>query len=200
MIRLITLLLAIVWGASVHAQSLPDRYMVNGVLADDVLNIRAERHATSEKIDEFPHDAMNVEILHVIDGWGQTATSEGFGWVSMRYLTANPWDDGQVPRPLICSGTEPFWNFVMLPSGAEYNDLSLNENTPRVQTVISEETAASGFLIQTQEGPTLTRTFAIAGRSCSDGMSDRPFGMSVTMFTSAPDGNYVQTGCCTIQP
>lgn len=173
--------------------------MIEGVAADDVLNIRADPDASSDKIGELGAYTLNVEILRTVDGWGQTPTAEGFGWVSMRFLVANPWPQGQAPRPLICLGTEPFWNLALYPRGAEYNELALEEDTPRVQTIISEDVASNGFLIRTQEGPTLNRTLMVDGRACSDGMSGRPFGMSATLFTSAPDRNYVQTGCCTMQ-
>ena len=185
-------------GTSVSAQSLPDRYMVDGVAANDVLNIRALPSGGSEKVGEFGPYTLNVEVLRTQDGWAQVPTGEGMGWVSQRFLAQNPWPANEVPRPLVCSGTEPFWTFALYPRGTEYTELALDTG-PRPQTILSEETARNGFLIETEEGPTLNRTLMVDGRACFDGMSDRPFGMSATLFTSAPDGNYVQTGCCTVQ-
>ncbi|MCF2871427.1 SH3 domain-containing protein [Octadecabacter sp. G9-8] len=184
---------------SAAAQSLPDRFMIDGVAADDVLNIRSGPSPSDDVVGTLGPFTLNVEVLDQRDGWAQVPTPEGWGWVSKRYLADNPWPENEVPRPLQCSGTEPFWTFSMYPRGTEYSELALNEPTPRVQTVVSETIAPKGFLIETQEGPTLTRTLMVDGRICSDGMSDRPFGMSATLFTQAPDGNYVQTGCCTMQ-
>lgn len=172
--------------------------MVDGVEEDDLLNIRREPNTSSDKIGELGPYTLNVEVLYDVDGWGQVPTGEGWGWVSMAYLEPNPWPANEAPRPLICSGTEPFWTFAMYPRGATYNALA-DERGPQPQTILSETVAKNGFLIRAQEGPTLIRTLLVDGRMCSDGMSDRPFGMSASLFTEAPDGNYVQTGCCTLQ-
>lgn len=186
-------------GAATQAQTLPDRYMTDGVAADDVLNIRSEPNAGSEIVGSLGPFTLNVEVLRTLDGWGQIPTPEGMGWVSMRFLASNPWPANEAPRPLICSGTEPFWTFALYPRGTEYSELGLDIGTPRPQTILSEDVAPNGFLIRAQEGPTLNRTLTVDGRACNDGMSDRRYGMSATLFTSAPDGNYVQTGCCTMQ-
>ena len=171
--------------------------MVQDVAADDVLNIRAEPDAASDIIGAFgPYD-INVEVLRQQDGWGFVGTGEGAGWVSMRYLSPNPPAAGSVPRPLACHGTEPFWNLTLYPRGAEYNELGSGER--RELTLTRESVADNGLLIEAQDGPTRTRTLAINALPCNDGMSDRTFGMSAILFTQAPDGNYVQNGCCTMQ-
>lgn len=198
MIRLLVLFAVFVAGPS-FAQSLPDRYSVTGVAADDVLNIRAEPTAASDKVGEFGPFNLNVEVSRAIDGWGQVPTPEGMGWVSMRFLTPNPWPAGQAPRPLICSGTEPFWTLAMYPRGAEYRALGEYGDTVRQLTILTESVAPNGFYIVTRDGPTTTRALMVDGRVCSDGMSDRPFGMTATLFSQSDEGNYMQTGCCTVQ-
>lgn len=185
--------------APVSAQDLPDRYRVSDVAPNDVLNIRSDPNAASDIIGAFGPYALNVEVLRTLDGWGQVPTPEGMGWVSMRFLAPNPWPTNEVPRPLSCSGTEPFWTFTMWPRGTEYRELAINDGRPRPQTLLSEDVSDGGFLIRTREGPTLERTLIVNARACSDGMSDRPFGMTAVIFTQAPDGNYVQNGCCTMQ-
>lgn len=196
MIRLIAFF--IVFGVAAAAQSLPERYMVSGVAHDDVLNIRTEPRASSEKVGELGPFFRNVEVQRVLNGWGFIGAGETSGWVSMRYLSPNPFPENEVPRPMVCSGTEPYWTFAMYPHGAQYTALALDEG-PRVQTIITEAVAPNGFLIQSQEGLTLKRTLMIDGRACSDGMSDRNYAMSATLFTQTADGNNVQTGCCTMQ-
>lgn len=115
----------------------------------------------------------------------------------MQYLTPHPLPENKVPRPLICNGTEPFWDIGLHKRGAEYNDLALGERWNL--TVVHEATAPNGYLIEMQEGPSLTRTLTVKAGYCSDGMSDRSFNMSAILFTQSPDGNYVQIGCCTFQ-
>jgi hypothetical protein len=66
-------------------------------------------------------------------------------------------------------------------------------------TILRESVARNGYIIEAQQGPTLTHTSIINALPCNDGMSDRNFGMSMSMFTQAPDGNDVRTGCCTMQ-
>lgn len=170
--------------------------MVTDVASDDVLNIRTDPDHTSEKIGELGPYTLNVEVLRTLDGWGYIGAGEQSGWVSMRYLAANPAPAGELPRPLSCGGTEPFWDITFWPRGAEYNTPDAG---PQALTILSEQIASNGYLITTQEGPTLTRTIAISGQWCSDGMSDRNYGMSAIVFTNAPDGNSVLTGCCTMQ-
>ena len=186
------------FGFAADAQTLPDRYMVFNVDSDDVLNIRAEPNASSDIISTFGPYTLNVEVLYAREGWGQVPTSEGWGWVNMAYLQDNPWPEGEVPRPLACSGTEPFWTFSLHPRGTEYNALA-DERGPQPQTILSETVAFNGFMIRAHDSADITRTLMVDGRICSDGMSERPFGMSATLFHETPGGNFVETGCCTLQ-
>lgn len=41
----------------------PDYYVVTGVEADDVLNMRSEDHFRSDKVGEIPHDATGLKNL-----------------------------------------------------------------------------------------------------------------------------------------
>ena len=141
---------------------------------------------------------MNVEVIETSpDGtWGKVGTSGGNGWVSMRYLEpVATFDPNDVPRPLSCVGTEPFWNIGLYPRGAEYN----SPDTGAVpMTVVAEAVAPQGFLVRLEEGPLLNRTLIVTREKCSDGMSDREYGFSARMFLEAPDGNGVYSACCTL--
>jgi len=196
MIRFALLTWLIVGASTAGAQSLPERFMIDGVAADDVLNIRAMPDASSDIVGSFNPFDLNVEVLDQQDGWGRVGTGEGSGWVSMRFLAPNPVPANDIPRPLSCFGTEPFWGMAMYPRGAEYTEMGQDR---RVLNLLRERAATNGYLIEAREGPTLTRTLIVTALSCSDGMSDRMFGMSATLFTDTPDGSYVQTGCCTMQ-
>lgn len=196
MIRILATLFALFMASAVAAQSLPERFMVIDVASNDVLNIRAEPDSASDVIGEFGPYALNVEILRVLDGWGYTGAGERSGWVSMRYLAPNPIPADELPRPLACFGTEPFWDVTFYPRGAEYNFMGEDR---RDLTITRESVAPNGYAVEAEEGPTLTRTMIITALNCNDGMSDRNFGMSISMFIEAPDGNTMQTGCCTMQ-
>lgn len=180
------------------AQSFPAAYRVTGVAADDRLNIRSEPLASSDKLGEIGPYGLNIEVLGVTpDGtWGKVGLPEGNGWVAMRYLEPTPpADPHEVPRPLSCFGTEPFWSVSLYPSGAEYN----SPDTGAVpMTVIEEAVSPQGYFMRLEEGPTLTRTLIVTRQQCSDGMSDRLFGFATLMFLAAPDGNETVSGCCTL--
>lgn len=192
---LVTAFFFMLFGTLASAQSLPERYMVADVASDDVLNIRAEPAASSEIIGELGPDTLNVEVLRTLDGWGYVGAGERSGWVSMRFLAPNPPAENKVPRPMSCFGTEPFWDVSFYPRGAEYNAMG---EAGRDLTIFREGVAGNGYIVEAHEGPSLTRTIIINALPCSDGMSDRNFGMSMSMFTQAPDGNDLRTGCCTM--
>lgn len=185
-------------GAAVAADVFPAAYQAHDVPENDVLNIRAEPSATAVSVGEIGRFAINVEVLALSpDGkWGKVGIPSGNGWVSMRYLEATPTADPyEVPRPMSCFGTEPFWNIGLYPRGAEYN----SPDTGAVpMTVVGEMVAPQGFLVSLEEGPTLNRTMIITREACGDGMSDRQFGFSARMFLEAPDGNAVYSACCTL--
>ncbi|MFZ3580746.1 hypothetical protein ACOI1H_01070 [Loktanella sp. DJP18] len=191
------LLVLMLWAGSVAAQDFPDAFTVTGVAADDVLNIRSDATAASPIIGSFGPQDLNIEVLEVsTDGkWGRVGTGEGNGWVAMRFLARSGHNaaDG-MPRPFVCSGTEPFWTLALLPGGDEY----LTPEGRRDLTLTTEATAPQGYLAIFDEGPTLTRNLIVMRGACSDGMSDRSFGWQAMLFNQAPDGNTVQTGCCTL--
>lgn len=86
----------------------PDYFMVRGVAADDVLNIRAEPNGRSQKIGEIPPDGNGIQNLGCegglsIDEWYKASEAERKaaektrwcriayngveGWVAARFLT-----------------------------------------------------------------------------------------------------------------
>ncbi|MEF3046019.1 COG3650 family protein [Pseudotabrizicola sp. L79] len=180
------------------AQGYPAAFQVTGVAEGDRLNIRNAPSASADIIGDIGPYGLNIEVLETsADGkWGKVGIPEGNGWVAMRYLEATPPEDPyQVPRPLSCFGTEPFWSVSLYPRGAEYNS---PETGVVPMTVLEEGVSDRGYLIRLEEGPTLTRTLIVKRQRCGDGMSDREFGFTTLMFLSAPDGNDTFTGCCTL--
>lgn len=180
------------------AQNFPLSYQVTGVDAADVLNIRANPSTNADILGTIGPYGISVEVLALSqDGkWGRVGLPEGNGWVAMRFLEETPAVDAyQIPRPLTCVGTEPFWSISLYPRGAEYNS---PETGAVPLSVVSESVAPQGYMISLEEGPTLRRTLIITRELCHDGMSEREFGFSNRLFVESPDGNQVVSGCCTL--
>jgi len=179
------------------AQTLPAQYSVTGVVADDVLNIRAEPRADAAIVGGLGPYAFNVEVLEIAGGgtWGLVATGEGSGWVSMRFMARQETFAGAIPRPLSCYGAEPFWSIGMYPRGSEYE---LMGEARQDLTLISENVAQNGYLALLMDAQMQTWTLIVERRGCFDGMSDRRFGFSGMVYSQSAEGGYVHTGCCTL--
>jgi uncharacterized membrane protein len=192
------LLLTLGAAGAAQADPLPATFQVAGVAEGDVLNIRAEPSAGSAIVGTIGPYGFGVEVLRLSDDgkWGLVGLPEGNGWVAMRYLRPAPaTDPALVPRPLTCHGTEPFWTLGLFPKGAEWT----TPDTPRTDlTVSSEGVAPEGYLIRAEEGPTRVFHLIIGRGFCSDGMSDREFGLEARLFLESPDGNRLLQGCCTL--
>jgi hypothetical protein len=88
MVRILSLILALLVAMPAAAQDLPALFRVTGVAANDVLNIRAEPSARAAIIGSFRPDAGGIEVVALsADGrWGLVNSGEQAGWSSMRYL------------------------------------------------------------------------------------------------------------------
>ena len=96
----------------------PQRFDVANVASNDTLNIRAQPTGKSNILGELAYDAKGVEVIRkdASGKWGQVNAGEGAGWVSLAYMrvTNDPhW--AEMVEPLLCSGTEPFWNLALTP-------------------------------------------------------------------------------------
>ena len=183
---------------------LPALYDVSGVDAADVLNIRASANAEAEIIGSLPHDARNVEVVAVNDTgtWGRVNIGERSGWTSLAFLSRQEGQaGGTFPQVASCFGTEPFWSFSRDPGGKETWVLM----GPDEEGLLVEEHwrgAASG---RTDRFGLVVGNGMVEGRSvisyaaCTDGMSDRTYGLSFDLLLS-PKGGTPQliSGCCTL--
>lgn len=189
----------------------PALYDVAGVAADDVLNIRTAPGADAEIIGTLAPDATDIEVIRDNDGrgtWGLVNSGEGAGWVSLAYMARHPgqWD-GQFPKVRQCFGTEPFW--------------SMRFDEPRATFTTPDREARDGLVSGLFRAKGRRDRFAYDGsffpdsageldflatlrtEACSDGMSDRAFGISVDLFLSGgsgPEQNGLYSGCCSIAP
>lgn len=197
------LALALLAGPALAAQDaqLPTLSDVTGVAANDRLNIRERPDASASVIGTLPPDAKGVEVVAQRNGWAQVNTGERAGWVNARFLTyrSDVWTSGQLPATLSCLGNEPFWSLRQVgetmvyetPEGARQMDRRavLDQGFPSpVRGVIASD--AQGRL-----------TLAMQPAQCSDGMSDRVYGLSALLiFDGAGQASRMQSGCCRISP
>jgi len=175
----------------------PALYDVTGVAADDALNIRSAPNAGSAAVGALAPDATDIEAVSTSpDGkWVQISTPNGTGWAALAYLVRQPGQtDDALPEFTECFGTEPFWSLERGPDG------TLQFSTPEERRaplpVDWSATPAShrhrmAFVAGTMVG-------TVAREMCSDGMSDRLFGLEVTLTDI--DRRQVWWGCCTIAP
>lgn len=204
MIRHLAALALVIAGlAPAAAQDLPALYDVTGVGAGDVLNVREHPRATSTQIGSLTPGATGVEVTALSDSgdWGRVNTAERAGWVAMSYLaaTAAPAAESYFDGPLVCYGTEPFWRLDSAPDG------TITHNSPdadplvliRTATALSQNRArASQFVEAVAEGASLTGVLRVA--ECSDGMSDRLYGLSLDMALTTGEDRVFVSGCCTL--
>lgn len=177
---------------------LPSLFDVSGVAAHDVLNIRAEPDAGAAIIGALAPDATAIEVVEERRGWARVNAAEGSGWVSARYLSyrTDVWQEGELPAAFRCLGTEPFWD-----AKVEGGDLVLRSPEDRagdrraVQAVLDTGVFRDPARVLVARDMTLFSHPQI----CSDGMSDRLFGLSATLVIHG-DSPRMLSGCCTIQP
>lgn len=185
------------------AQDLPATYDVTGVASDDVLNVRSGPGASHDQIGALPYDAAGVEVIRKRDGWMLVNADETAGWVSGRFLSATgdlPWT--AMTRPLNCFGTEPFWSADITPrapSAMQTPDWAMIPLTPVWEGMLRHdlETGAP-HISMVHETPDGTVATTLRGALCSDGMSDRLFGISVTMIFPRAAASQALHGCCSI--
>jgi uncharacterized membrane protein len=179
---------------------LPSLFDVAGVASDDVLNIRAAPSATAAIIGSLAHDARDIEVVgtDATGRWARVNAGEHSGWAALRYLDyqVDVWQPGALPPTLHCLGTEPFWSFRI--SGE-----SLLWATPDTQESIRIRAIMDTGRFRDPRRTILARNGAegmaavIVPMACSDGMSDRAYGLDVTVIW---ERRQMLTGCCSIAP
>ncbi len=185
---------------ALQAQSLPQLHDVTGVDAGDVLNIRATPSASAEIIGTLAPDATGIEVVaaNPEGTWGQVNTGETAGWVNLTYMEARGVhiDNYNLPDGLFCYGNEPFWSLQNIGGALHYDtpdapardfDLWMAQDSGIAED-LRRMVQFAGF-----GGP---GTAFIYPAQCNDGMSDRAFGLAISVMT-APSGDLL-SGCCTL--
>ncbi len=196
--RFLALLAFLLSALPLAAQEFPALYRVVGVMADDMLNIRAEPGTSAPVIGGFAPGQRGIEVMATSpDGrWGLVNSGEQAGWSSLRFLARESgpgWRAGA--QPLVCFGTEPFWRAnLFLP-------------THRAEVFFMDE---GGFELVLDTGPlpstpfpaTLAIPFSgmregmavVRAALCSDGMSDRLYGLETQIYWRGQREGL--SGCC----
>ena len=200
MIRLALVLIALALPARATQDAWPALHDVVGVAADDVLNIREEPSATSAIVGTLAHDATEIEVIRATDDlrWGLVNTGERSGWVSMAYLERGPGQWWGAASPLAsCSGTEPFWTLEI---GADWV-----LSTPEGEAFRAPAQELSGSVMSRWRhgGVSLTAdgrpvVLVTGAETCTDGMSDREYGIGATLMVGAGAEMTYYAGCCTL--
>ncbi len=188
--------------ASAQVHDYPALYRVTGVAADDVLNVRSGPGVDNQIIGALAPNASGVEIVGTTQdrGWGRVSMGEMSGWVSMRFLdrTGPDWNAG-LPAPLYCNGTEPFWGYERLNGGGNYSSVAEPAPVPYAELWSGTPTArgpqAFGLVL---DSGTSSMTAIIRREICSDGMSDRDYGISAMFLRRTSQGTELLEGCCSL--
>lgn len=186
-------------------ETLPALFDVAGVAENDVLNVREAPEAAAESIGELASDQRDIEVVAASqDGaWGRINLRERSGWVAMRYLKRQERTEDGVPDTLSCSGTEPFWSLsagVKNPSFSLVGEEELSfKALPPLHPMNMPE--PNWILRGEDESGASTLTAIIRPLSCSDGMSDRAYGLDATLvIDQGGEDARAFTGCCSLAP
>lgn len=192
-------LIIALWGGGAMAQGMdyPALRDVTGVAAGDVLNIRAEPDAGAPILGSYAPDRRRIEVLRLSDDgrWAQVGLPEGNGWVALRYLA--PLAKGpDLPLPVTCSGTEPFWSLDITDKGGVFR-------TPEGQSLLQltdTGVARNGFDAALADDAGRPWQVIAQAMQCSDGMSDRQYGWRALLSglgsAEAGGGAEIYAGCC----
>ena len=175
---------------------LPTLFDVTGVAADDVLNIRAEPNAGAAIIGTLAPDATGIEVTEERRGWARVNTAEGSGWASARYLAyrVDVWEEGKLPAAFSCYGTEPFWSATVEGRDLVLSTPEVAETRFPVSAILSTGVFRNPTRVVVGQGASLTAM----PQQCSDGMSDRRFGLA-GLFVLTGDDPHLLSGCCSIE-
>ncbi|MDU8942403.1 peptide-binding protein [Ovoidimarina sediminis] len=196
---LLGLLLCCATPAAATIDAWPALHDVVGVAPDDVLNIRSDPSAASAIIGTLAHDAEGIEVIRPSEDfdWGLVNTGEGTGWVSLRYVVPQPgqWF-GQIPRVRGCFGTEPFWSLDFSREVPTYSEPDHEEVLTLGHEMMSlNRRDRAAFLMSGDAGPAQLIVTYVA---CTDGMSDREYGLTADFLRQTGEGPALVSGCCSL--
>lgn len=182
---------------------LPTLFDVARVAADDVLNIRAEPDAAAAVIGTLAPDATRIEVVEERGAWARINAGEGTGWVHARYLDyrTDVWPEQGLPEGWRCFGTEPFWEVSARDGALVLDGPAMTPGRHPIGAVLSTGAFRDPTRVVLARGLEVTSTPQL----CSDGMSDRLFGLRALVVLRGGAGGQdgaqrLLDGCCTIAP
>lgn len=182
---------------------LPSRADVSGVAAGDVLNVRAEPNAKAPILRTLPPNATGVEIVGFDPSgqWARVSLGEVSGWASGRFLVMDrtTWTPGKLPAGMRCHGTEPFWSLNETDGRMRYSEPEGPARDLELRRVLDRgiaEDVMRALIAGDDKGRV---TAVVQPQMCSDGMSDRDFGLSVTVIMDGGNQpSQMLNGCCSV--
>ncbi|WP_152460891.1 COG3650 family protein [Palleronia sp. THAF1] len=202
MIRIALVLGLLAAPAMATQNAVPGLYAVQGVAANDVLNVRQDPEAGAAIIAELAPDADGIEVVALSGNsrWGRVNAGEQSGWVAMRFLSAYGGQyQGRFPSPASCFGTEPFWTLNISDDALRFDRLDegvADFTAGNRETAIGrrDQWSARAF----RDGRNLT--VVVGTEACNDGMSDRAYGLRATVLISTDTSHDHYAGCCSLAP
>ena len=190
--------------AATQEYTLPTLFDVTGVAANDVLNIRATPNASAAIIGTLSPQARDIEVVGYDETgrWARVNVGEQGGWAALRFLAyqVDVWTQGTLPPTLHCLGNEPFWSLRPRGSRVVFSTPETPESAMRIEQIVTTGMFRDPRRSVTAQGETLRITAVMVPMACSDGMSDRAYGLDVTVILEGRGEPQMLTGCCTIAP
>jgi len=190
--------------AATQEYILPTLFDVTGVAANDVLNIRAVPDASAGIIGTLSPDARDIEVVGYDETgrWARINTGERSGWAALRYLAyqVDVWTPGTLPPTLHCLGNEPFWSFRPWGDNMVFSTPDAPESLMRIEQVLETGVFRDPRRSVSAQSDSRRMTAVMVPMACSDGMSDRSYGLDVTVILEGRGEPQMLTGCCSIAP
>jgi uncharacterized membrane protein len=186
---------------SAQAQEYPALFNVTDVPHGDVLNVRSGPGVGNPIIGTLARNATGVEVVGVNETrrWARVSMGESSGWSSTRFLTRTgpSWEQG-LPAPLYCQGTEPFWSYERLIGGGNWSDFQVQDQPyAELWAGSAAGRGPSMFAVELDSGASTMTAFIRRG-ICSDGMSDRDYGLIAQFVRRAGGQTVLLDGCCSL--
>lgn len=191
-------------GLATQEYILPTLFDVTGVAADDVLNIRSAPSPSAPIAATLSSRARDIEVVGLDDTgqWGRVNVGEVTGWARLAFLAyqSEVWGPQTLPPTLHCLGTEPFWSLRPGGDGLVFAMPEAPETALQITQVLTSGVFRDPRRTVLAQGAAGPLTAVIVPMACSDGMSDRSYGLDVTLILQGLDRPHMLTGCCSIAP
>jgi len=199
------IVISLPFAAQAEIIALPELFSVSNVAQDDMLNIRSEPQAIGEIIGQFSPNTTNIEVVAFsADGqWAQVNIGESAGWVARKFLEleGTAWTDKTLPQHLACYGTEPFWSLRQQDGNLSFSEPDNPDQALQLKAVLDRGFEGDRLRALLASDETTQMSAVIQPGLCSDGMSDRSFGLNATLILENKDQQpRLLSGCCSIAP